>query len=290
MIKVSTVEKKRIEVDNYADLAYMLKRRKSRICHVATDIDDTLVQNGSPSLPSDILEIASDMNEQGIGLSLVTGRSHRRTMNIIASLQANNPSSLHAVANGARIVGKNNHTIVFNELSADIAKTALEVVNTFSNKMVVYLPGAKRALSASQTKIGAAVQALYIPVTASQEQDLRAQLEDSLQDEVGIYASDSPPHVSEGFRMLNVGHPKANKEAALRSICKLSGIDICTVAALDDGENGIPMLQAAGTSIVVANAVPGALEEADFVIPSVYDGGAAIALYAIAHAVSERSL
>jgi len=65
---------------------------------------------------------------------------------------------------------------------------------------------------------------------------------------------------------------KASKGEALRWLCKYLGTDIAKCAAVGDSLNDLPMIEAAGLGIAVANAMPVLKEKADIITVSNNDG------------------
>ena len=66
-------------------------------------------------------------------------------------------------------------------------------------------------------------------------------------------------------RFTEAVHPECSKGVALRALAKSLDIPIEQVMAMGDNLNDLPMLEAAGFSVAVANAGPGVKEKADFV-------------------------
>ncbi len=65
----------------------------------------------------------------------------------------------------------------------------------------------------------------------------------------------------------------ANKANGIRSIAEAMGIDIDKTMAFGDGGNDIPMLEAAGISVAMGNAIDVVKAKADYVTSSVDDDG-----------------
>jgi len=72
--------------------------------------------------------------------------------------------------------------------------------------------------------------------------------------------------------------PGVDKGSGLRRLCALLGIDPQRVLAIGDGDNDIPMLQAAGWGIAMGNAGDAVKAVADWVAPPLEAEGAAVAL------------
>lgn len=73
---------------------------------------------------------------------------------------------------------------------------------------------------------------------------------------------------------LEIQRSGVSKGAALLKIAGLCGIPQAETAALGDGENDIPMLQAAGIGVAMGNAMPSVRKAADETAPPVRQDGA----------------
>jgi hydroxymethylpyrimidine pyrophosphatase-like HAD family hydrolase len=71
---------------------------------------------------------------------------------------------------------------------------------------------------------------------------------------------------------------RANKPAALNEALARQGLTMADVAFVGDGHNDVELIRAAGTGIALANAVPEAQAAAAYVAPAQDHDGAAIAL------------
>ncbi|MFP4052485.1 MAG: Cof-type HAD-IIB family hydrolase [Phycisphaerae bacterium] len=82
---------------------------------------------------------------------------------------------------------------------------------------------------------------------------------------------------TEGF-LLQVMHPQVSKAVALRLVCDELGVDRRETMAIGDNANDVGMLQWAKVGVAVGNAVPAALEAADYVSDTNDADGAAHAI------------
>jgi Cof subfamily protein (haloacid dehalogenase superfamily) len=57
-----------------------------------------------------------------------------------------------------------------------------------------------------------------------------------------------------GDDRIEVMHPEVNKAVALKAICREAGVPPESSMAIGDGDNDLPMLEAAGTGVLMANA------------------------------------
>lgn len=69
-----------------------------------------------------------------------------------------------------------------------------------------------------------------------------------------------------------------DKGSGLRRLCRLIDVDPARVLAIGDNDNDIPLLEAAGFGVGMANGTPGLKAVADWLAPSVAEDGAAVAL------------
>ncbi|WP_262316896.1 Cof-type HAD-IIB family hydrolase [Lacticaseibacillus parakribbianus] len=77
---------------------------------------------------------------------------------------------------------------------------------------------------------------------------------------------------------LELTHPAVSKAQALRFLAGHYGLSLAQTMALGDGDNDIPMLEAAGVGVALHNASAGLLAIADHVVPANTAAGAAVAI------------
>ena len=77
--------------------------------------------------------------------------------------------------------------------------------------------------------------------------------------------------VTSGHVWIDFIVPDCNKGTALKQLMELFGVKPEECIAFGDQYNDIEMLETAGTSYAMANAVPGIAEHADYVTSSVED-------------------
>lgn len=89
---------------------------------------------------------------------------------------------------------------------------------------------------------------------------------------------DAVSHASSGPTLLEFFDRRVSKGAALARLCETLGTDIRESVALGDGYNDLPMLEAAGLGIAMANAPAGIREKSAFVTASNDEDGVRLAL------------
>lgn len=254
---------------------------------VASDIDDTLVCNGGKQVSPAVQSAVEACRTVDVSVSVITGRSIARTLPIIRSLGG---FGIHVVANGAVIIDSLGNIIDQHDLEEATVVSVAKVIRTYNRSqsdedaLPIYLPGSKCGVSPQDLSPQAA-QTLYVPLSAAQEEPFQAVLNSEFGNSLSIYSSDSPPFVMEGRRMLNIGSPKATKEAGLRRLLELYESNPEDIVALGDGVNDIPLFNVAGTSIAVANGDQQLLQRADYIVPSQREGGAVLAIRSIVRAI-----
>ena len=99
-----------------------------------------------------------------------------------------------------------------------------------------------------------------------------------LQQQIAAFLDDDLTVVQTAPFYLEVLPRRINKGDALRAACRAVGIDPAEAMAFGDSENDIPMLQAAGLGVAMANANDDVKAAADVVTLSNNDNGIAAAL------------
>ena len=100
--------------------------------------------------------------------------------------------------------------------------------------------------------------------------------------QLGVSVTISWAPATPGLTYLNVTHPDADKGKALHVAAEHLGVGLAAVAAVGDGLNDVPLLQAAGTAIAMGQS-PAALQAAaHLVVPEVAEDGVAHAFQALA--------
>jgi hypothetical protein len=74
-------------------------------------------------------------------------------------------------------------------------------------------------------------------------------------------------------KFLEISEKGTDKGSALKVICKHLGIDIENTIAFGDGENDIPLLEAAGTGVAMGNSEAPLLKHADYIAKTNNENG-----------------
>lgn len=120
------------------------------------------------------------------------------------------------------------------------------------------------------------IKATIVTVTEAQ----RAEVEQAV-DALGLTAGAATSPVTPGLTYINITHPEIDKGTAVVAAADSLGVGTEAVVAVGDGANDLPMLQAAGTAIAMADAPNALIDIAHHVVPAVGDDGAAVALDAV---------
>lgn len=100
--------------------------------------------------------------------------------------------------------------------------------------------------------------------------------------QLGVSVTVSWAPATPGLTYLNVTHPDADKGKALRVAAEHLGLDPAAVAAVGDGLNDVPLLEAAGTAIAMGQSPAELQAAAHLVVPEVAEDGVAHAFRALA--------
>jgi Cof subfamily protein (haloacid dehalogenase superfamily) len=254
---------------------------------VAIDVDGTLVQRGRP-VAAEVKDAIGLAQNSGALVTLASGRMYPLVAPLLRELGLTAPAICYG---GAMIVeAQSGHPIFERGVPLELAR---EVVRE-----------ARASQLTARAYVGNSVYVDRLDPDAFNADSLRrvnaievGDLLDFLTGDPSHLAIDAPPeqtrdvvramrgrfvgrlNVTTGHPLLTeFSHPDVHKGSALAWLCDVVGIPIDQAIAIGDDWNDIEMLRLAGVGIAVANAHPDVLAIADDVVPSVDEGGVAVAI------------
>jgi Cof subfamily protein (haloacid dehalogenase superfamily) len=260
---------------------------KRQVRLVAIDVDGTLIERGRPVAPR-VRETIARALGLGVVVTLASGRMYPLVVSLLRELELTYPVICYG---GAMIVQAATGEPLFErgvplELARDVIREARQ-----------------RDLTA-RAYVGSEVYVDRLDPDRFNADSLRQvhaiEVEDLLRflsGDPSHLAIDAPPdqtrdlvhamrarylgrlNVTTGHPLLTeFSHPDVHKGSALRWLCDLVGVPVEESLAIGDDWNDLEMLRHAGIGVAVANAHPDVLAIADNVVPSVEEGGVAVAL------------
>jgi Cof subfamily protein (haloacid dehalogenase superfamily) len=280
----------------------------STLKYLAIDLDGTLL-NGRSQLTSRGLRAIERCVERGLYVGVCTGRSVMTCRTLLDSLPLNAP---HIVQGGALIAKP--HTwepLCYGNLSPEEARVVVETVRQLGLPPVVYEPmpdgyrfyydrrvpipepmqlyldfnQLRRREVADVTEVLAGPAALVATVgKRGVLVELDAKLRQSLP---GASVINECNRTHPDYGELYVLPTGFDKGTALRRVCEHLGVSPEDTMAFGDNLNDLELIQAAGVSVAVANAVGAVKEAARLVTASNDEDGVALAIEE--HVLGEHS-
>lgn len=250
---------------------------------IASDLDGTLLQNGSQKLTDRAVQLIHELTQKGVHFVAASGRQYdneRRMFDAIKDeisyIGENGSLCVHqgrVISRGTiddalafRIiheVKKQNHfeIAVSREDACIIENNNTEFVNHIVNVMrnttkivddITKIEGPILKIAICNMVDGPHIVDKYLKY-----------LKDLFQSEISV--------VTSGNIWIDFIAPDANKGSALKNLIDLLGIAPEECVAFGDQYNDVEMLQLVGTSYAMSNAAPGISYYADYVTDSVED-------------------
>jgi len=261
---------------------------------VVSYLDSTLIVNHGP-LSSRTLSAITALRQKGIRFALDTGRDYLQLQPYISALQLEGPI---AVNGGSRVVQAQTGEMLwcqsFDEttlraLLCGLAEANIPFIvedglcwwlhgNMFVSQWAAVTNGALQAGGYRTAQVlrfdpARSFAQLLQGTPAKVDALLRSKRQlpqmQQLLCKLGLDAKRS------GINSFDILPAGVNKASGLRKLAQLYGLDASACAAFGDSYNDVPMLQSAGLSFAMGNAVDEAKQAARFVIGAAKDDGVA---------------
>ena len=274
------------------------------------DIDNTLVPNDSPDLPSGEFCRLAQAAGNSITIALATARSLQRTIHIIDAID---PKGISVLSNGAvmydavkkeiiadysipldiatAVIGwlhKNHMSYEIQDDGVDFRWTfetsklkQLDMIGVYNTSENPLYPSGQRIMRSDYTL----TKPRIIAVELHDQQSLKSVTDyilglsgDGITSLLGHTTYHVDGSITYEVFIVNI---HANKKDALRRALQLQGIDKSNAMAVIDGYNDLSVFESTAINVAVSNAVQPVLDKAVFIAPSMAQNGAAIALKAL---------
>lgn len=269
------------------------------ITHAWFDVDNTLVGNVSPKLPSDAFIEAAHASGKRATLALATARPLQKAKHIIEAAKL---EGISIIGNGSQLYdGKTGKIVeelplpvdVTQEIVRDLQDMGLahwvqdDGIDHFFHEGDAYAKQVDiwQPLSETNREIVPA----YVPVTpfvivahkvsaesARQLHDVARKYTD--QHVTSLIAHEYTENDGNASFDLFFIDDRANKKHALHSAVALSGANHDQTLAVGDGHNDIVIIENAGVGVAMGNAVPETKAVATYIAPDWDEDGAAVVL------------
>ncbi|MDO4539583.1 MAG: HAD family hydrolase [Syntrophomonadaceae bacterium] len=261
---------------------------KMAIRLLAIDLDDTLLDHAG-LIPARALAAVRAAKARGLMVTIATGRMFRAAQPYAELLQLELPLICHQ---GALLMDRHRHPPLWNKpVPVKPGQDAIELLRQQKVYYHGYFEDDLYTETVNERNLG---YARHIGVELKTTPDLSALMEERPAMEImavlnprRIDAMESALkerfghllHISR-FRntVLEVMHPEARKEAALKALAERLGVERGEVLAVGDNYNDLEMIKWAGVGVAVANAEEKVKAAADWICPSNEEGGVADAL------------
>ena len=248
---------------------------------IATDLDDTLLNERSDLNPR-TLEALSAAMAAGCGISLSSGRMLEAMLPLAERIGVNAPMLLY---NGALAYNHNTDEVIFAQRIPFETALGIACMAEANGYYIQAYPGRNyycNEVCDFTRKYAASIRVEAVPVHMPVSEWMRENPSDMQK----LLLIDTPEGADRAQAMLREAFPTGasflkskphyieiapegvDKGHALLKLAEHMGIARDEVMAFGDGQNDVPMIQAAGTGVAMKNACPEALRAADRIAPS----------------------
>ncbi|WP_243026692.1 HAD family hydrolase [Thermus albus] len=257
---------------------------------VFIDVDGTLV--GRDGVPDCVWPAAEALRNQGVRLSLITGRPGRG--HALAYARRLDPTGLHVFESGAVVLAfsRDPHSppiqpLLVEALPHEATREAVRLARRLELPLEGYtadggffVEEANPLLEAHQELLGVAAEEADLLALASPL--VRLQVLGETQAPLGLFLQALPQelqaHVAEsprmpGVRFVSLTKRGVSKLTAARFVAESYGLTLAQSAMVGDGENDLELIQGVGLGIAMGNASPRVKAAAKRVVARVEDCG-----------------
>ncbi len=249
---------------------------------IICDLDDTLL-DPMKQLPVGFDNFRQTLDERGIKFTLATGRSNQSVQPFIDALNIDLP---YASSNGAVIMQKGQKIHCF-KMALGPLRPLIEIAQSMGISVIYVVDGVEYAANLTDfiqkpNPANLSTQ-IYRPIVARDWQELKVDKVFLADPNSGVglsrlyaLANNLGPHYHyhcfEDWAMDIVSR-QVDKGNALKWIAQYLQLAPQEVLAVGDGENDLPMIQAAGHGFAVANAILELQLQADSIAKAAYGQG-----------------
>jgi Cof subfamily protein (haloacid dehalogenase superfamily) len=253
---------------------------------IISDLDGTLVRNGSNEISGVLQETVTLLKQQGFIFTIATGRAWFSTRPVVEQLQLDTPVIIH---NGAMIFDPVNQEVMTSfpirssieralatiQTPPGVDRFYLNIDGTYSFNQVNTVAGKRIAgREESWYRHGTSPPATTIKhLFTGAEEELKQLMTLILTIRPRPNLVLWPPEPGEPDWYMEVFDPLASKGQGVKILMKLHSIRSRQIVAFGDGYNDRDLLQMAGWGIAIAGSPVATLTKPKFIIPGPEEEG-----------------
>lgn len=264
------------------------------------DIDNTLVNDNTPDLPTKRFQAAVRSAQKTMRVSVVSARSLVKSAHIIDAFHAD---GLAILSNGAQIYDCRAKKMVV-EWAIKL-NTCTYILSKLENLAIIeywindngtdYFPIRSSSANFARRENIWDNKSKLVPVhgyhftkplvivahAVSMElfEKINKLVSDFKDETVVSFIAHELPQANGNYLYdVFIAHRQANKAEALYEVAKREHVQLRNLMVIGDGRNDVDILARAGIGVAMGNAVQEVLEVATFIAPTQQDDGAAVAL------------
>jgi len=249
---------------------------------IATDLDGTLLDD-SGAVPEEVKRQIARWQDAGGLFTIATGRSEKSAQRFVDMLGVRAPV---ITSNGATVVDAATGRTIFEAfLDPALARELACALHAMGKDVIIYMDGLPCVLEETESilrytrRVRLETRVIRDPGREIGDRAKKLLVIDRDEDFEGALAlarrvmGDQYNVVFSNPWFMEVMPAGTSKGEGLRIVARALGVPLSACAAVGDQINDLPMLEAAGLGVAVANAPEGVRARAGFVAPSNDEGG-----------------
>ncbi len=261
---------------------------------IATDVDGTIVKDGTRDINPEYFQVFSDLTDMGVQVVIASGRQLPSIMRLMEPVT----DRLWYIAEGGGICRCNGETHVLGAIPRNFVAELMEDIATVpESDVMLACPDASYAPSAESEMYkwikcgyGYDILPMYgvlppheiVKVAMYHPTDAPGAFPESLKEKWAPRMH----MTAAGKEWLDFTMPGVDKGAAIRRLIDAAGVKKEDVMVFGDNQNDVEMFRAAGISCAVENASEAVRAAADRVIPPYWEDGVLQTLKKLAYTFS----
>ena len=253
-----------------------------------TDLDGTLLPTGR-DVPAKNIEAVRRATEAGVTVTIATGRMYRAALPVAEAIGVDVPIITY---NGALIKSVSGKVYDENFLPPDAVRDVVDFcrarewhVQVYADDVLYFAEHDKYAIAYEKAQVldGVTVGWDGLKEHTQHVAKLLVISEDGVEtarriEALGKAFAGRVQAVRSNPEFAEVIVPGVSKASGIQKLAAKLGVPIANVMAIGDSNNDLPMLEAAGHSVAMGNALPEVKAACEFTVGDCLDGGFAEAI------------